>query len=130
MFATLTESPFNEPAMDDDSFYRQFGQLVREHRLRMGANQASIAELAGLSRASIANVETGRQRIPLHQLYNLARALQVDPHALLPPSASEAIPSEEFEINSSMTLSDSQQREVARVLGRLGSGNSRKRKTS
>jgi transcriptional regulator with XRE-family HTH domain len=70
--------------MQESELYSRFGQLVRQHRERLGRNQAEIGKASGLSRASIANIETGRQRIPLHHLYALARALRVDVYALLP----------------------------------------------
>ena len=37
-----------------------------------------------MSRGSIANIEAGRQRIPLHTLLVLARELGVEPETLLP----------------------------------------------
>jgi len=39
---------------------------------------------AGLTRASIANIEKGRQRVFLHQLYHFANFLKVDMRELLP----------------------------------------------
>lgn len=38
-----------------------------------------------LSRSAVASIELGRQRIAVHQLYALAKALGVEPPALLPP---------------------------------------------
>jgi hypothetical protein len=40
--------------------------------------------MVGLSRTSIANIEAGRQKILLHQLLDLAAAVEVHPSALLP----------------------------------------------
>ena len=66
-----------------DPFYAQFGERVR--RAREGKfTQTELAHQVGMSRGSIANIEVGRQRIPLHMLVVLARELEVDPSSLLP----------------------------------------------
>lgn len=48
--------------------------------------QERLAARVGLSRTSIVNVEAGRQRVPLHQLYRIAGALGMEPADLLPPA--------------------------------------------
>jgi transcriptional regulator with XRE-family HTH domain len=69
-----------------DSFYEAFGALVRRARGdRM--SQADLARRVGMSRGSIANIEVGRQRIPLHMLIVLARELGVEAASLLPDDA-------------------------------------------
>jgi transcriptional regulator with XRE-family HTH domain len=67
-----------------DSFYVQFGQRLREVREGAGLSQTELAHQVGLSRGSIANIEVGRQRPPLHFLVLLARELEVRPADLLP----------------------------------------------
>lgn len=47
--------------------------------------QQELATAIGLTRTSIANLEAGRQRIPLHILYAIAEALGVAPTVLMPP---------------------------------------------
>jgi transcriptional regulator with XRE-family HTH domain len=80
-------------------------------------NQAEIGTAIGLSRASIANIETGRQRIPIHHLYRLARALRVDVHTLLPAAGGEPPATIDREIRSAVELSKREQEEVAKVVG-------------
>ena len=46
--------------------------------------QEKLGRMVGLSRTSITNIEKGRQHIALHQLFDLANALNVQPHVLLP----------------------------------------------
>jgi transcriptional regulator with XRE-family HTH domain len=46
--------------------------------------QSDLARRVDLSRTSIANIENGRQRVLLHQLYKFADVLQVEPLELLP----------------------------------------------
>lgn len=70
--------------MDKTDLYARLGRLVRQHRERLAMSQQVLANAIHLSRASVANIEAGRQHIPLHQLFRLARALKVDPTALLP----------------------------------------------
>ncbi len=43
--------------------------------------------MSGLSRASIANIENGKQRVLLHQLFQFADALQVSLSDLIPENA-------------------------------------------
>lgn len=69
-----------------DAFYRAFGERVRQARQARDPllSQAQLARQLRMSRGSVANIEAGRQRIPLHTLLALARELEVDPSALLP----------------------------------------------
>ena len=111
--------------MDESTLYARFGQLVRLHRKRLGLSQAEIGRAVGLSRASVANIETGRQRIPVHHLYRLARVLKVDVHALLPAPDDGAPSIMHREIDSSVELSELEQEAVAKVVGLLGAGSGR-----
>jgi transcriptional regulator with XRE-family HTH domain len=66
-----------------ESFYREFGERVRRARGER-FSQAELARRIGMSRGSIANIEAGNQRVPLHVLTVLARELSVEPVSLLP----------------------------------------------
>lgn len=68
--------------------YRTIGERVRAERGRVGLSQTELARGLRLSRASVSNIEAGRQRFPLHALYMLAEALGCEPQALLPPQES------------------------------------------
>jgi transcriptional regulator with XRE-family HTH domain len=105
--------------MDELALYARFGHLVRLHRKRLSLNQAEIGKAVGLSRASVANIETGRQRIPIHHLYRLARVLEVDVHALLPAPDNASPANIHREIQCSIKLSDLEQEAVAKVIGLL-----------
>lgn len=69
-----------------DDFYKAFGELLRKVRRNAPrrVTQAKLAAEVGLSRSSIANIERGRQRVPLHLLFDLAAVLRVPPSDLLP----------------------------------------------
>jgi transcriptional regulator with XRE-family HTH domain len=49
-------------------------------------SQQEVAGRAGLTRSSVANIETGRQAVLLHHFVALARALDCSPDILLPAS--------------------------------------------
>ena len=75
----------------DTLLYAEVGKRLRN--LRKGRfTQQELSERLhtrgiDLKRASIANIERGRQRIMLHALYELAEVLDTDIHALLPTLA-------------------------------------------
>jgi len=69
---------------DPDSVYSDFGELLRSRRKAAGITQEQFADATGLSRTSISNIESGRQRILLHQLFGFARILGISAHDLLP----------------------------------------------
>ena len=64
--------------------YRIVGETVRHKRKEAGMTQGDLALAVGLSRPSIANIETGRQSILLHQAFDLARALSCSVDDLVP----------------------------------------------
>jgi len=49
-----------------------------------------LANQIGLSRTSITNIESGRQAVLLHQVYDLAKALDITVQDLLPDVEPEA----------------------------------------
>lgn len=55
--------------------YQAIGARVRMLRDTLGIQQEDLAKRTGWSRGSIANIETGRQRILLHDAVVLAEAL-------------------------------------------------------
>ena len=67
-----------------DPIYTELGLLIRARRKALNLRQKSLASELGISRGSLANIETGRQSILVHQLYRFAAALRLPPHDLLP----------------------------------------------
>lgn len=67
-----------------DLLYAQFGKLIQGYRLRRNITQLQLGERVGLTRTSITNIEKGRQKVLLHQVFQFADALQVNPEILLP----------------------------------------------
>jgi DNA-binding XRE family transcriptional regulator len=64
--------------------YREFGRRVRDSRTGSQITQDILAHQIGLSRTSVTNIERGRQAVLLHQVYDIARALDTTVQALLP----------------------------------------------
>lgn len=62
--------------MKVQTIYRRLGARIRRRRHWIGLTQAQLAVRVKLSRASIANIETGHQRLLLHQVDTFARALR------------------------------------------------------
>jgi transcriptional regulator with XRE-family HTH domain len=68
----------------ESEFYNEFGLRVRNARGRAGMTQADLASRLHLTRSSVANLESGRQRIQIHLLVLLAEALDVSMEEVLP----------------------------------------------
>lgn len=66
-----------------DALYGVIGSRIRLFRGKQ-LSQQRLAELSGLSRASISNIEAGRHRVPLHQLLQIAQALNKPLNDLIP----------------------------------------------
>lgn len=62
--------------------YVLFGQAVVELRKKLGMTQQDLADKMKYSRGSIANIETGRQRINISDLYEFAEVLKICPKKL------------------------------------------------
>ena len=55
-----------EPQRGVEVVYRRLGEWVKDRRRATGLRQQEVADRMGLTRASIANIETGRQRVLMH----------------------------------------------------------------
>lgn len=64
--------------------YLELGAIVLEMRERRGWPQEHVASAMGWTRASIANIEGGKQRVMLHDLPRLAAVLGLPVRDLLP----------------------------------------------
>ena len=63
--------------MNAEKFNQQLGLKLRELRSLSQFTQDELAAKTGLSRASIANMETGRQAMSAYQAYEIATALEL-----------------------------------------------------
>jgi transcriptional regulator with XRE-family HTH domain len=71
---------------DADGLYREIGRKIRDARERAAPklSQDKLAKRLGMSRASVVNIEAGRQHPPLHLLWQIAEILGTDPLLLFP----------------------------------------------
>ena len=58
-----------------DKLYADFGKRVRELREQQGLTQDALAEMAGISRPYLAQIEAGKRRMALHVAWNVAQAM-------------------------------------------------------
>lgn len=67
-----------------DAFYREVGEKIGVARRADKKTQDQLARQVSLQRASIANIERGKQRLLLHTFFDICDALRRPPEALLP----------------------------------------------
>lgn len=60
------------------------GARLKSLRVKANLNQGDIAQNVGLSRASISNIENGRQPVTIQTLWRIAQALEVSLRDLIP----------------------------------------------
>lgn len=114
--------------MSEVRLYQQLGKAIAKRRNDLGLKQHEVAKEIGLARASLANVENGRQRILVHQLFLLIRALKLNSITeLVPPTwqfeNDEDAPRIQMRLNAkandsdaATTLTDAQQAVVQNVV--------------
>src|SRR2546426_7334893 len=83
--------------------------------------------MLGISRGSLANVETGRQSVLVHQLYKFAAALQLTPSDLLPPSSADHFVPEGTKLPLPDGLKAQQKEQIARLFEQVDSNQIRER---
>lgn len=72
--------------MEPRDLYKEVGHNIRRCRNGAHRTQEQLAAEIGMSRASLANIEAGRQQVLVHHLYAIAAALDLDsPSVLMPP---------------------------------------------
>ena len=72
--------------MEQEQVLKRFGERLRELRVASGLTQEDLALQASVDRGFISETETGGRNPSVWVVYRLARALGVDPGALLPRS--------------------------------------------
>jgi transcriptional regulator with XRE-family HTH domain len=73
---------------DRAGFDREVGLRLQRARKSRGITQEQLAKRVGLPRPSYANIESGRQRIPLDVVWRVAVVLGLSIAALVPEPAS------------------------------------------
>jgi transcriptional regulator with XRE-family HTH domain len=102
-----------------DPIYKHIGALIRARRKTLGQKQETLARTLQISRGSLANIETGRQSVLVHQLYRFAAALQLAPFDLLPPPATDLSRVERTDLPLPANLKAQQKKQVARFFSQV-----------
>ena len=97
---------------------RGFGKRLKQERDRKGTKQHTLAADLRLTRTSISNIERGRHRIFLDQVYIAAHSLGVEIQELLPP-LSEVFPEKPLSFVSDDPLSQASARVVSELAQNL-----------
>jgi transcriptional regulator with XRE-family HTH domain len=87
--------------IDEAKLFALIGERIKQRRIDLGQTQAWLAKRVGMLRTSITNIETGRQKAPLHVIYALCNALEIDPLDILPrPSEVRRLDDEDVVIDA------------------------------
>lgn len=104
--------------MREREIYRDFGKKIADFRNSHNLTQAQLARQIGLSRASLANIERGEQRVYLHQLLALSAALAPVPFEELLPSMDRAAAKADVTLSGDK-LSRAQERAVKELVSSI-----------
>jgi transcriptional regulator with XRE-family HTH domain len=87
-----------------DDLYRELGRRIREARELAGErlSQEKLAKRLKLSRASIVNIEAGRQHAPVHLLWQIAEILGTDLTLLIPRREDLSLPANSTPLDEEM----------------------------
>jgi len=69
---------------EKNTLYIAIGLKIKEIRQKKDMSQEIFARLLNLTRASIANIEQGRQRVTLHLIYDICKITDVNITDILP----------------------------------------------
>ena len=70
--------------MSDRTIYEHIGEQIKINRKQCRYTQTELAQMVGLKRSSLTNIENGRQRVQVHTLYAITAALGIQITALMP----------------------------------------------
>ena len=82
---------------------KAFGKRLRELREKQGYSQERLAEVAGLHRTYVGDVERGERNISLNNIWRLADALGINPAAFFQEVKTSQPNSESFPGNEEIT---------------------------
>ncbi len=63
------------------------GKNVRGYRNRMGISQEDFADIVGLHRTYITQIEQGKRNVSILNIFKIAEAIGIKPHLLLIPDS-------------------------------------------
>ena len=77
--------------MNSATINEQIGSRIAEYRIKRGLSQAQIADFLGLPQPNVSRWERGRTAPSYSTLYEIASALGVSVHDLIPGSSGEVV---------------------------------------
>ncbi|WP_124979095.1 helix-turn-helix transcriptional regulator [Nonlabens xiamenensis] len=83
--------------IDKDQFFSILSEKLYESRLKSGLSQEEVANKIGLTRASVINIEKGRQKVNIYLLWKFAELYSKGIQELLPPTNEPKKMSSKFE---------------------------------
>jgi transcriptional regulator with XRE-family HTH domain len=89
---------------DEEALYRAVGERIRQAREGRPErlSQAALAERLSVSRASVVNIEAGRQHAPLSLLWKVAQQLDIELASLIPSRSELMAPPANVELAEDM----------------------------
>jgi transcriptional regulator with XRE-family HTH domain len=66
------------------NLYEIIGLRIKNFRENKKISQTELGDKVELTRSSVANIESGRQKVQIDTLYNIAQTLEVEIQDLLP----------------------------------------------
>jgi transcriptional regulator with XRE-family HTH domain len=106
----------NNKVMNPDPIYKDIGAIIRGRRKALKLTQEALSKKLAISRGALANIETGRQNILVHQLYNYASVLGLNVNDLLPVGRRESRTSEIEKVPVPSNVNRSQAEQIARLI--------------
>lgn len=101
--------------MSPNPIYVHIGSVIRSRRKALRLTQEMLASRLSISRGGLANIETGRQNILVHQLYDFASQLNLEPSDFLPIMSREGSRLDQADLPLPTDLKKSQKEQIARL---------------
>ena len=102
--------------MRNEYIYEYIGKTIKNRRKTLKLTQKDLARKLFISRASLANIETGRQNVLVHQLYNFAKTLELDvKDFLVRPESTNAL-DKANNLSFSLSLNAQQKNQLAQLI--------------
>lgn len=105
---------------EQEHFYSNLGSRIKVARKNAGITQDEVAGRMQLSRASIVNIEKGRQHPPIHTIWEMAKMFEVSISDLIPNYSPSNPVSPEWKKIVSAELKSKRVKETEKVLDFIG----------
>jgi transcriptional regulator with XRE-family HTH domain len=64
-------------------FFKKILKNIKKYRLQKNLTQRDLSLKTGISRSSIAMIETGKRDLTVSKIFQIAKALDIEAHELL-----------------------------------------------